>query len=31
MDITSALEKVLIENGIVLHHSKKMRKYLHEE
>lgn len=31
MDITSAREKVLIGNGIVLHHSKKMRKYFHEE
>lgn len=31
MDITSALEKVLTENGIVLHHSKRMGKYFHEE
>ncbi len=28
MDITSALEKVLIENGIVLHQSKMMKRYL---
>ena len=27
MDITSALEKALIENGIVLHPGKRMRKY----
>ncbi len=31
MDISSALERVLIENGIVLHPSKKMKKYLPEE
>ncbi len=31
MDVTSALERVLIENGIVLHHSKKMGKYFHKE
>lgn len=27
MDIPSALEKVLIENGIVLHRSKMMKRY----
>ena len=31
MDISSALERVLIENGIVLHPSKKMKKYFPEE
>lgn len=31
MDIQSVLEKVLIENGIVLHPSKKMTKYFSEE
>ena len=31
MDIASVLEKVLIENGIVLHHSRKMQKYFHQE
>jgi len=31
MDISSALEKVLLENGVVLHPSKKMRKYFSEE
>jgi len=27
MELTGAIETVLIENGIVLHPSKKMRKY----
>jgi hypothetical protein len=28
MDLTAAMEKVLIEHGIVLHEGPKMRKYL---
>jgi len=31
MDVSSIIEKVLIENNIILHHSKKMKKYFSEE
>lgn len=31
MDVSSVVEKVLIEHGIVLHTSKKMRKYILED
>jgi len=30
MDMGAVVERVLIENGIVLHHSRKMRKYIAE-
>ncbi len=31
LDVGSVIEKVLIEHGIILHPSRKMRKYFSEE
>ena len=28
LDVGAVIEKVLIENGIVLHHSRRMKKYM---
>ena len=30
MDLSAVIEKVLIEHGVVLHRSRKMKKYIAE-